>query len=300
MTILAIAIFITFLLGIGLALLLVTGRSTVSARLMKVAGAEGKLSVEPRDRISKVMQFFPLVTAPIRRFLGIADNSEVAGKLAAARYRRPEAVEMFYATKMCSPVLAALVAGFIIRKDVFFWFVVLTVAAFFLLDFWLSGAIGRRRTRIRLGLPDALDLLVVCMEAGLGMDQALMHVGSELKISHPDLSDEFKLINLEQRTGKPRIDAWRNMAERTNLETVHSFANMLVQGERFGTPISRSLSTFADTLRTKRRQAAEQQAAKTTVKLIFPLVLFIFPSMLIVLLAPAMISITRNLGKFFE
>jgi tight adherence protein C len=108
------------------------------------------------------------------------------------------------------------------------------------------------------------------------------------------------MINLEQRAGKTRVDAWRHMAQRTNLEIVHSFVNMLVQTERFGTPISRSLSTFADTLRTQRRQKAEEMAAKTTIKMIFPLALFIFPSMFIVLLAPAVISISRNLENFFK
>jgi tight adherence protein C len=125
-------------------------------------------------------------------------------------------------------------------------------------------------------------------------------VGRELAISNPDLSDEFLLINLEQRAGKPRLEAWRNMAERTDLEVVRSFVSMLVQTERFGTPISKSLAVFSDGLRLKRRQLAEELAAKTTIKMIFPLALFIFPSMFIVLLAPAVISISRNLGRFFQ
>jgi tight adherence protein C len=150
-----------------------------------------------------------------------------------------------------------------------------------------------------LALPDALDLLVICMEAGLGMDQALIRIGEELHLAHKDLSDELLFIRLEQRAGKPRIEAWRNMANRTGLEILRSFVNMLVQTERFGTPLSKSLSYFADSLRTRRRQQVEEMAAKTTVKLVFPLVFFIFPSMFIVLLVPALISISKSLMTNF-
>ena len=153
----------------------------------------------------------------------------------------------------------------------------------------------QRREKIRLALPDALDLLVICMEAGLGMDQALIRISEEMHLSHKDLSDEMIMIRLEQRAGKPRIEAWRNFATRTGLEVVRSFVNMLVQTERFGTPLSKSLGYFADSLRTKRRQQAEEMAAKTTVKLVFPLVLFIFPSMFIVLLMPSIIAISKSL-----
>jgi tight adherence protein C len=146
-------------------------------------------------------------------------------------------------------------------------------------------------------LPDALDLLVICMEAGLGLDQAILRVGQELKISHPALSEEFVLIGLEQRAGKPRLEAWRNMADRAGVESVRQFVQMLVQTERFGTPISKSLGAFADSLRVRRRQQAEEMAAKTTIKMIPPLVLFIFPNLFIVLLGPAAIMIWRNLAK---
>jgi tight adherence protein C len=137
------------------------------------------------------------------------------------------------------------------------------------------------------------------MEAGLGLDQALMRVGAELKDNHPDLSDEFNLISLEQRAGTPRIEAWRHTAERTKLEIISSFVSMLVQTDKFGTPISKALAVFSDSLRIQRRQKAEELAAKTTIKMVFPLVFFIFPSMFIVLLAPAFLSIIRNLQSLF-
>jgi tight adherence protein C len=298
-----IAAAITCLLGITLLLLLVTGSSPVTKRLARVADTQvlgGPEIAEKQDSFSQVASSVSRVVGPIRRVLGLSENTQLVRRLALAGYRHPDAAEIFYAVKLFAPVVGALLAGFVIRQDPIFWFAVLAVLGFLAPDFWLSTAIGRRRERVRLSLPEALDLLVICMEAGLGMDQALIRVGNELKLSHPDLSDEFMLINMEQRTGKPRIEAWRSMAQRMNLEIINSFVNMLVQTERFGTPISRSLATFADALRTKRRQTAEQMAAKTTIKLIFPLVLFIFPSMFIVLLAPAIISILRSFAKLVQ
>jgi tight adherence protein C len=232
--------------------------------------------------------------------VGLADDGEIARRLAAAGYRDPVYVELFYTFKLLGPVLAGLIAGFLLHgSNVLIWFLVLAAVGFLGPDFWLTGAVTRRRERIRLALPDALDLLVICMEAGLGMDQALIRIGEELHLAHKDLSDELLFIRLEQRAGKPRIEAWRNMANRTGLEILRSFVNMLVQTERFGTPLSKSLGYFADSLRTRRRQQVEEMAAKTTVKLVFPLVFFIFPSMFIVLLVPAFISISKNLMNSF-
>ena len=297
-----IAAAVTGLLGLALVLLLISARSSVTARLLRVTGSQAlPMEEEPRGRFTgHVVGLISKVVAPVRRALGFTETSDAAHRLSLAGYRDPQAAEVFFAAKLFAPVLAAVLAGFVIREDVFFWFVLLSAVGFLAPDLWLTTAIARRRERVRLSLPDALDLLVICMEAGLGLDQAMIRVGRELAISNPDLSDEFLLINLEQRAGKPRLEAWRNMAERTDLEVVRSFVSMLVQTERFGTPISKSLSTFADGLRLKRRQRAEEMAAKTTIKMIFPLALFIFPSMFIVLLAPAIISINRNLGKFFQ
>ena len=288
-------------LGLALALLLISARSPVTARLMRVAGGHEASTEEPRLRLAgRLLEQISSLVAPIRRALGMAESADAARRLALAGYRKPQAAELFYATKLFAPVVAAVLAGFVIRTDVFFWFVILAAVGFLLPDLWLTSAVARRREAVRLSLPDALDLLVICMEAGLGLDQAMIRVGREMTMSHPQLSDELMLINLEQRAGKPRLEAWRNMADRTDLEVVRSFVSMLMQTERFGTPISKSMSTFADSLRLKRRQKAEELAARTTIKMLFPLALFIFPSMFIVLLAPAVISISRNLGKFFQ
>jgi tight adherence protein C len=293
---------LTFALSLALLLLLLSGNSPVAARLTEIAAERGPDIPSPTastgsvDIASRVTHWF----VPLRKMVGLADDGEIARRLAAAGYREPAYVEIYYTSKLLGPVLAGLIAGFLLHgSNVLMWFLVLAAVGFLGPDFWLTGAVTRRRERIRLALPDALDLLVICMEAGLGMDQALIRIGEELRLSHKDLSDELLLIRLEQRAGKPRLDAWRNMANRTGLEVFRSFVNMLVQTERFGTPLSKSLGYFADSLRTRRRQQAEEMAAKTTVKLVFPLVFFIFPSMFIVLLVPAIISISKSFMNNF-
>ncbi len=291
---------VTFFLAIVLVILLLGGRSAESVRLMEVTSearasstAMGRAGGRPfldADQVARAL-------GPLHRLLGSSQDSDLSYRLNLAGYRNPSYAEIFYAVKILIPVLAALVGGLLIKENMFFWVVVLAAVGFLLPDLWLTQAIAKRRDHIRLSLPDALDLLVICMEAGLGLDQAIIRVGQELKLSHPELSDEFLLVNLEQRAGKPRIEAWRKMGERSGVESVRSFVQMLVQTERFGTPVSKSLGVFADTLRTQRRQQAEEMAAKTTIKLIPPLVLFIFPNLFIVLLGPAIITIGRNLGK---
>jgi tight adherence protein C len=288
-----VAIVLTFVLSLALLLVLLSGNSPVAARLTEIAAESAKVPVSPTG--VNVTSRFTKWFAPLRKLVGLSDDAEISRRMAAAGYREPSYVELYYTVKLLGPVVAGLIAGFLLRgENVLFWFMILAAVGFLGPDFWLTSAASRRKERIRLALPDALDLLVICMEAGLGMDQALIRIGEELRLSHKDLSDEFLYIRLEQRAGKPRIEAWRNMANRTGLEIFRSFVNMLVQTERFGTPLSKSLGFFADSLRTRRRQQAEELAAKTTVKLVFPLVLFIFPSMFIVLLLPAILSISKS------
>jgi tight adherence protein C len=139
---------------------------------------------------------------------------------------------------------------------------------------------------------------MICVEAGLGLDQAMLRVGQELNISHPDIHHEFMQVNLEQLAGKPRFEAWKSAAERTQIPEFFLFVSMLTQADRFGTPIVRALSRFGDEIRLKRRQRAEEKAAKTKIKILFPLVLFIFPCIFIVLLAPAILNIAKNMEAF--
>jgi len=166
---------------------------------------------------------------------------------------------------------------------------------FFIPRFVLKRMIRDRQRRITLALPDALDLTVICVEVGLALDQALMRVGEDLRHAHPDLSDEFYLVNLEMRAGKPRAEALRNLVERTGVDDVRALVATLIQTDRFGTSVSQALRIHSESLRTERRQRAEEQAAKTTIKMIIPLVVFVLPSIIFVTLGPALIELFRIL-----
>jgi tight adherence protein C len=164
---------------------------------------------------------------------------------------------------------------------------------FYLPDLWLRIRIGKRREAIFKGLPDALDMLVVCVEAGMGLDAALSRVGEEMQLTHKVLSDELNHVTLELRAGKHRQEALRNLAQRTDLEDLASLVSLLIQTDKFGTSISQSLRVYSDTMRTKRFQRAEEIAAKIGVKMSFPLILFIFPSLFVVILGPALVIVYR-------
>ena len=164
-------------------------------------------------------------------------------------------------------------------------------------DLWLSSATAKRKDQIRKGLPDTLDMLVISVESGLGLDAAFQRVGDEMRMVHPLLSEELQLVTLESQMGIPRNEALVNLTTRTGLDEVRSLVAIINQAERFGTSIARALRNQSDALRVKRRQAAEERAQKTTVKLMAPLILFIFPAILVVLAGPAalkMIEALRN------
>jgi tight adherence protein C len=290
---------LTLFFATTLLLVIFDRRSTAEARLIDAVQGVKPIVTTSAFRPTTILAEITSATERVRRAVGITNTTNAARQLALAGYRFPYHVEVFYAVRLLLPAITAVLISLFVHKDVIFWFIVGTIVAFYLPDLYVSRLIRQRRDRVRLGLPDALDLLAICMEAGLGLDQALMRVGTELNDTHPDLSDEFNIITLEQRAGTPRIDAWRHMADRTKLEIVSSFVSMLVQTDRFGTPISKALAVFSDSLRTQRRQKVEELAAKTTVKMVFPLVFFIFPSMFIVLLAPAFLSIMHNLQTLF-
>ena len=231
----------------------------------------------------------------VRARLGLAADAELPERLANAGYKGTLPADLYTTSRILCPLLA-LVAGSFIPYSRVFWMIALPAAAYIAPNIALTRLVKRRREKIRMSIPDAIDLLVICVDAGLGIDQALLRVGQELGNSHPQITEELLQINREQRAGKPRIQAWADMAERSQLPDIDAFASMLVQTERFGTPIARALSAFADNIRLRRRQLTEEKAAKTTVKIIFPLVLFIFPSMFLVLLGPAVLSIMRGMA----
>jgi tight adherence protein C len=232
----------------------------------------------------------------VRVRLGLAENPRLKARMAAAGMHGKAKLDVFFASQFLVP-LTGIALGSLIGSNTMFWVVTFGVVGYLAPDMWLNWKTGRRRHRIRRSIPDALDLMVICVDAGLGIDQALLRVGTELSISHPDINEEFTQVNLEQRAGRPRLEAWKSLADRTQIEEFTAFVNMLTQTDRFGTPIIRALSRFSEDIRTKRRQKAEEAAAKTKIKIIFPLVLCIFPCIFIVLLAPAMLSILDGMKQ---
>jgi tight adherence protein C len=233
--------------------------------------------------------------AVFRIFLSREPDRDVTQRLMLAGYRQRAHVDIFLGSKLAVPAVLGIAMALIVTANTIVFFFLALVIGFLAPDFWLGHAIKKRKEAIRLSLPDGLDLLAICMEAGLGLDQGIVRVGQELRVRHPQLSEELLLVNFEQRTGVPRMTAWKDFADRAGVESVRSFVGMLIQTDRFGTPISRSLNNFADSLRTQRRQQAEEQAAKTTIKLVPPLALCIFPAVFIVTVGPAIISILKNI-----
>jgi tight adherence protein C len=233
----------------------------------------------------------------LRVRFGLAEDEKVKQQLLSGGIRSSAGMNLYFTIRILGPVFG-LAGGSMIRSNTIFWALCLGALLYLAPDMWLKARIGKRRGRIRKSLPDALDLLVICVEAGLGLDQAMLRVGQELNISHPDIHQEFMQVNLEQLAGKPRLEAWKSAADRTQIAEFSLFVSMLTQADKFGTPIVRALSRFGDEIRLKRRQRAEEMAAKTKIKILFPLVLFIFPCIFIVLLAPAVLNISKNMQSF--
>jgi tight adherence protein C len=197
--------------------------------------------------------------------------------------------------RLATPAIFCVLVALVIQESLILFLIIAAVLGFFAPDFWLAEAIKRRKRRVDTALPDALDLMTICMDAGLSLDQAMVRVGQELAFTHPDISQEFLQINFEQRAGVPRIESWKAFSDRLDLESLRQFVAMLVQTERFGTPLAVALATFAESLRTERRQKAEEMGAKAAIKLVFPMVLFIFPTVFIVTIGPAVIGLLKNI-----
>jgi tight adherence protein C len=234
------------------------------------------------------------VATNLRMRLGISENPRLKERLAQAGIRSKSGMDLYFAAQYLVPIGGAAL-GTLFGSNLILCVLAFGVAGYLAPDMWLNWMMGRRRKRIRRSIPDSLDLMVICVEAGLGLDQALLRIGQELAVSHPDIHDEFVQVNREQRAGRPRLEAWQNLAERSEIEEFRSFVGMLTQTDKFGTPIAKALTRFSEEIRTKRKQAAEEAAAKTKIKIIFPLVLCIFPCIFIVLLAPAVLNIMSGL-----
>jgi tight adherence protein C len=208
-------------------------------------------------------------------------------------------VKILYGCKVVTPLLLATIAAVsgLANMGPFFVYLLALGLGFLAPDFWVGKRMEARQKRIQRGLPDVLDLLVICMEAGLSLDQATARSADELKSSQPDICDELTVVVLEQRAGRPRSEAWKNMADRTGVESLRNLVSMLVQTEQFGTSIAKMLRVHSDTLRVQRVQTIEEKAAKTSVKLVFPLVFFIFPALFLVTLGPAAIVIVESFSS---
>jgi tight adherence protein C len=241
-----------------------------------------------RDLLAKIGRLLP--AAPGAR----ATRAQIM--MLRAGYRSSEAILAIQGMRILTPiVLVVLVLIFkVYRANPFFVFLFAIILGYMLPEMWLLWKIKKRQRLLRLALPDGLDLLVICVEVGLGLDQSLLRVAQELRIVHPELSEELQMVNLEMRVGKTRLDALRELARRTGLDELKSLVAMLIQTERFGTSIAQSLRIFSDEMRTRRRQQAEEMSAKTTVKMVPPLVFFIFPALLVVVLGPAIITLMRQ------
>jgi len=276
-------------------ILMLSGNEAVDERLMEIAAIEvvhaPTLMDTPKSGLAQLAALLTSPFKPIRSLISGSDD-DLAYRLALAGFRKAEHVEVYSAAKLLLPIIG-IVAGTFSGDNMMAVMLAGAVGGFFGPDMVLSKLISRRQESIRLALPDAIDLLVICMEAGLGIDQAMVRVGEEMRLTSPALADELQIINREQRAGKQRLDAWRSMAQRVDLESVRQFVSMLVQTERVGTPIAQALGRFADMIRMRRTQAAEEMAAKTGIKLLFPLVLFIFPSIFVVSLGPAILGIQK-------
>jgi tight adherence protein C len=230
-----------------------------------------------------------------------AEVSVVLQRLTRAGYRNESAVRVFYGYKVFVPLALAaiaLVSG-LAKLSPFFVYACCLGLGFLLPDFWLGRKIKTRQKKMERGLPDVLDLLIICIEAGLSLDQATARTAEELKKAQPELCDEFGILVLEQRAGRARSEAWKHLSERTGVDSIRNLVSVLVQSEQFGTSVAKTLRVHSDTMRAKRIQQIEEMAAKTSVKLVFPLVFFIFPALFLVTLGPAVILMMESFKTFF-
>ncbi|MGD0893360.1 MAG: type II secretion system F family protein [Terracidiphilus sp.] len=296
-----ISFFVIFLL-IASGGLLLFYREAMLQRISEVINPQAK----PKTLLGTIQQTGFSIGGVVEHFENVIPKSQAEvgvtlQRLTRAGFRNESSVKVFYGAKVLLPLglcVFAVVSGLGHFGGFFIYFACLGLG-FLIPDFWLGSRIKRRQKRIRRGLPDVLDLLIICIEAGLSLDQATARTAVELVLAQPELCDELNVVVLEQRAGRARSEAWKNLSERTGEDSVRNLVSMLVQSEQFGTSIAKTLRVHSDTLRTQRVQQVEEAAAKTTIKLIFPLVFFIFPSLFLVTLGPAVIIMIDSFGSSF-
>jgi tight adherence protein C len=289
---LSIFVFLTIVVVVfSLGAATVAPASVLGSRLREIGWQRPKRVERPiRERFQQALD-------PLSRALPVSPTgvSQTLQWLIQAGYRDPQHVTIYRGLRVLFAALGF--GGVVLFTGMSSPYLLVGMPAFgyFVPRFLLKKAVKARQRRIRLALPDALDLTVICVEAGLPLDQAMLRVGEDLSYAHPELSAEFHMVNLETRAGKPRVEALRNLAARTGVEDIGALVGTLIQTDRFGTSVAQALRVHSESLRTERRQRAEEQAAKTTVKMIIPLVLFVLPSLIFVTVGPAVIQLMHVL-----
>lgn len=310
MLLITISTFICISLGVmGLYWLLNRPQSAATDRLRRMSGTAATASASAASASiaeeRPMADFAERLAAPIHRLAppSAAEAHKLQKKLMQAGYRAPSATIIFRAVQLATlvalPGMVALGCAFLGRPiaSALLWILFAFVAGIFAPRYALDRMIRARHLRLRWGLADALDLLVISIEAGLGLNAAMLRISEELRDVHPDISTEFELANLEIRVGRERDEALRNLAERTGVDDLRSLVAMLIQADRFGTSIAKAVRVYAESLRTKRRQRAEQAAQKAAMKLLFPLTCFLFPTLFIALLGPAALNLIDTFSR---
>jgi len=292
-------VFVSIGVAAGAAAWLLTDPQLLQRRLSSVAAA----SSVSTGSASLVDDRLPAVVKKIRSFVPKSpkEMNKIQRLLASAGYHGPWPATIYVVAQYGLPMVLfiSIVGWFGTDGMVVLSAILAAMLGYFVPALWLGRAIGRRQREIQNGLPDAIDLMIVCIESGSGIDQALNRVAEELVLPYPALAKELEMISAETRAGKPRIEAFKNFAARTKVDDVRSLVAMLIQTDRFGTSIGMALRTHAETSRTKRRQRAEEKAAKLAVKLLFPLVFCLFPAFYLVVLGPSMLNIYRHFVNGF-
>ena len=298
-TVIGVVAFIIFVLGIGLSIIFMGVTDPIRRRLGMISEPEaqkGTLALKISTAIGPVAAF----VLPREEL----ERNKVKGDLYRAGFHSPQAFEIFYALKVVLTVALAVItivaAQFlpsVTTQSLILYAVMAAAVGLLVPNYILTKSLERQMRRLRNGFPDALDLLVVCVESGLGLGQALQRVADEIGVSHPELSLELATVNAEMRAGVQREKALKNLGERTGLRDIRGLVALLVQAMRFGTSVADALRIYSEEFRDKRMQAAEEMAAKIGTKMIFPLVLFMFPVFFVVAVGPAALRIIDAFGN---
>lgn len=295
----AISTFAILFLLLGSGFLLLFYREAMGQRISAILSPKTGARPGLKSRLQQAAESFGVMAGSIQRVVPKSEKelSLVQKRLIRAGFRGSGAANFLFASKAIVPILLCVM---VTATGIYSWAPIVFYGAALVLgylipDFVLDNMIKSRADNIRIALPDVLDLLVVCLEAGLSLDHSVLRAVDEMRKSYPAIADELGLVMLEVRAGRPRTEAWRSLSDRVDIEGIRMLVSILIQSDQFGTGVSKTLRVHSETMRTRRRQRVEELAAKTGVKLIFPLLLFIFPSIWVIVLGPAIITISEKM-----